>query len=293
MIKTDCAWQARLETAFGPEARFTWEPVPIETGAHPAAAQIITVRRRKQAEAGQVVFTHGLGGSVLSPVSIAACRGFWSAGCALHLIETPFSLNLCGNSLHAWRYAHQRRCYETALTRILERLDGAGPVMLSGTSFGGHYAILRGLAAHDPHPVLALCPVISGQVSLEARRRADPDFLRRMARDGFIVAESEIDEQTGHLVREAWEDWTRAVQLAPALDEAAPEALRGVQVIAGESDPKVPLCALRPFFEAYGVPVHVVPGADHGFTERHAALSQACEAATRRAMCARSPHPCR
>lgn len=269
MAPTDPFWSPELAKCFQGVQGIRIRKVPFTYDGRRHVGFMVLVPAQSADSPGTALFSHGLAGSVLSHQSLAVARGFHAAGYGLCLVETPFSLNRCGNTLWHWRFRKQQACYDAAVS--LAQQMAPGPLILAGTSFGGLYALERGLA--DGLATIAIAPVLSGRLSLEGRQHLDPQFLRNMRLRGFVDVPSEITDAHGRLSQDAWRDWIRGVDVVSKLKAAA--HLPPISVIAGAVDRRVRKERLVPLCASLGIPVKLIPNANHTFDGHTAALSAA------------------
>jgi len=228
----------------------------------------VLVEEKKKAR-GLVFVMHGLGGFKESDPVQSVAKVFNDLDFTTVLSDTTNSI---GESGGKYEKATTTSYYEDLVDVIgwaKKQKWYVEPFVLVGFSLGGFSVAYY--AENYPKKVVALLPispVVSGQLSLEARKRHDPAGLKDWKKTGWFVRESL--SKPGKVLKLPWSYVME--KLKYDLLPNAKKITMPVLLVVGEKDESTPVDQVKLLYRALSGPkeTHVIKGAEHVFrTTKH------------------------
>lgn len=216
---------------------------------------------------GLAIVLHGLSGTKDEPHVKVMAQAFLDAGFRTVRIDATNSFNEAGGTYEKASVTNHLSDLEDAIAWIKQQPWYQEPFAMAGHSLGG---IAIGVYAEQhPQEVLALAPistVVSGALSLEARKRVDAQAVHKWQDSGWVEEESET--VPGLIKRLPWSHMEDRLKydLIPEADQLTMPVL----MVVGDKDASTPPDHEQQLYDALPGPkeIHIIEGSTHTFPDQ-------------------------
>lgn len=212
---------------------------------------------------GTCIVQHGWGGHRNKPTVVAIKNAFLESGFQTFNFDTTNSFGESDGDYEKSTLGLHWEDFEDVTLWAQQQSWFKGPLALTGHSKGG-YASLRYAQEHPEQVsyVVAVAPVVSGELSFQAAEKDDKEGLLRWKETGV----KERVGKEGNLRREHW--FQMEERLQHSLLPLAEKLTMPVLFIVGSEDVSCPPEHIRILFEAMpenSKEIKILPGAPHSF----------------------------